>query len=142
MKIVIKRTDDDFAMEAKNEEGNVIHMDGPPHLGGHDTGFRPTQLLLAAVGGCSAIDVVMILKKARQPVTDCVVELEADRAETEPRVFTKIHLHYRVKGNGLDPNKVRNAVELSKEKYCSATIMLAKTAEISYAITIDEGVAQ
>ena len=75
----------------------------------------------------------------RQPIEDCVVEVEAERAPEPPRVFTKIHLHYRIKGRGLDPNKVRNAVELSKEKYCSATIMLAKTAEISYAITIDHG---
>lgn len=97
------------------------------------------ETVLMGTGACTAFDVVMILKKQRQPVTDCVVELEAERAETEPRVFTKIHLHYRVKGNGLDPNKVKQAVELSKEKYCSATIMLAKTAEITYAITIDEG---
>jgi putative redox protein len=124
---------------AESGSGHSIVIDGAPEHGGRDIGPRPMETVLMGTGACTAFDVVMILKKARQPVTDCVVELEADRAETEPRVFTRIHLHYRVKGNGLDPDKVRKAVELSKEKYCSATIMLAKTAEISYAITIDEG---
>src|SRR6187455_1630387 len=125
---------------AESGSGHAIVIDGAPEHGGRDIGPRPMETVLMGTGACTAFDVVMILKKARQPVTDCVVELDAERAETEPRVFTKIHLHYRVKGNGLDPDKVRKAVELSKEKYCSATIMLAKTAEISYAITIDEGV--
>ena len=124
---------------AESGSGHAIVIDGAPEAGGRNLGARPMEIVLMGTGACTAFDVVMILKKQRQPVTDCVVELEADRAETEPRVFTKIHLHYRVKGNGLDANKVRQAVELSKEKYCSATIMLAKTAEITYAITIDEG---
>ena len=116
---------------AESGSGHAIIIDGAPEHGGRNLGPRPMETVLMGTGACTAFDVVMILKKARQPVTDCVVELEAERAETEPRVFTKIHLHYRVKGNGLDPKKVRNAVELSKEKYCSATIMLAKTAEIT-----------
>lgn len=124
---------------AESGSGHAIVIDGAPEAGGRDLGARPMETVLMGTGACTAFDVVMILKKQRQPVTDCVVELEAERAETEPRVFTKIHLHYRLKGNGLDPNKVKQAVELSKEKYCSATIMLAKTAEITYAITIDEG---
>ena len=124
---------------AESGSGHAIVIDGAPEAGGRNLGARPMETVLMGTGACTAFDVVMILKKQRQPVTDCVVELEADRAETEPRVFTKIHLHYRVKGNGLDANKVRQAVELSKEKYCSATIMLAKTAAITYAITIDEG---
>ena len=125
---------------AESGSGHAIVIDGASEHGGRNLGARPMETVLMGTGACTAFDVVMILKKARQPVTDCVVELEAERAETEPRVFTKIHLHYRIKGNGLDSNKVRQAVELSKEKYCSATIMLAKSAEISYAITIDEGV--
>ena len=124
---------------AESGSGHAIVIDGAPENGGRNLGARPMEVVLMGTGACTAYDVVLILKKQRQPVTDCVVELEAERAETEPRVFTKIHLHYRVKGNGLDPNKVKQAVELSKEKYCSATIMLAKTAEITYAITIDEG---
>ena len=125
---------------AESGSGHAIVIDGAPENGGRNLGARPMETVLMGTGACTAYDVVLILKKQRQPVTDCVVELEAERAETEPRVFTKIHLHYRVRGNGLDPTKVKQAVELSKEKYCSATIMLAKTAEITYAITIDEGV--
>ena len=124
---------------AESGSGHSIVIDGAPEHGGRDIGPRPMETVLMGTGACTAFDVVMILKKARQPVTDCVVELEAERAETEPRVFTKIHLHYRVKGNGLDPDRVRKAVELSKEKYCSATIMLAKTAEISYEVAIVDG---
>ena len=125
---------------AESGSGHAIVLDGSPEHGGRNLGPRPMEAVLMGTGACTAFDVVMILKKSRQPVTDCVVELEAERADTDPKVFTKIHFHYRIKGNGLDPKKVRSAVELSKEKYCSATIMLAKTAEISYAITIDEGI--
>lgn len=127
---------------AESGSGHAIVLDGSPEHGGRNLGPRPMEAVLMGAGGCTAFDVVMILKKSRQPVTDCVVELEAERAETDPKVFTKIHFHYRIKGNGLDPKKVRSAVELSKEKYCSATIMLAKTAEITYAITIDEGMPE
>jgi putative redox protein len=125
---------------AESGSGHAIVVDGAPEHGGRNLGPRPMETVLMGTGACTAFDVVMILKKSRQPVTDCVVEIEAERAESEPRVFTRIRLHYRIKGNGLDPKRVKNAVELSKEKYCSATIMLAKTAEITYAITIEEGV--
>jgi len=101
--------------------------------------MRPMEMVLAGTAACSAFDVVWILKKARQPVVDCVVDAEAERAEQEPRVFTRIHLRYRVAGKGLDPRQVERAVKLSKEKYCSATIMLAKSAEITYEIAIDAG---
>ena len=141
MKATVKWIDQ-VSFVAETGSGHAVVVDGSPDAGGRNIGPRPMELVLAGTAACTAFDVVWILKKARQPITDCVVELEAERAETEPRVFTKIHLHYRVKGNGLDPDRVRKAVELSKEKYCSATIMLAKTAEISYAITIDEGVPQ
>ncbi len=135
------RWNEGMSFVAESGSGHAMVIDGAPEHGGRNLGPRPMETVLMGAGACTAFDVVMILKKARQPVTDCVVEIEAERAETEPRVFTKIHLHYRIKGDGLDPKKVKNAVELSKEKYCSATIMLAKTADISYAITIDEGVA-
>jgi len=124
---------------AESGSGHSIVIDGAPEEGGRNLAARPMETVLMGTGACTAYDVVLILKKMRQPIEDCVVELEAERAAEPPRVFTKIHLHYRIKGRGLDPNKVRNAVELSKEKYCSATIMLAKTAEITYAITIDHG---
>ena len=97
------------------------------------------ELVLAGAAACTAFDVVLILKKARQPVADCVVEAEADRAAVEPKVFTRIRLAYTVAGRGLDPRQVERAVKLSKEKYCSATIMLAKTAEVETAVTIVEG---
>ena len=135
------RWNEGMSFVAESGSGHAMVIDGAPEHGGRNLGPRPMETVLMGTGACTAFDVVMILKKARQPVTDCVVEIEAERAETEPRVVTKIHLHYRIKGDGLDPKKVKNAVELYKEKYCSATIMLAKTAAISYAITIDEGVA-
>jgi len=127
---------------AESGSGHAIVIDGSPEHGGRNLGPRPMEVVLMGTGACTAFDVVMILKKARQPILDCVVEIEAERAETDPKVFTKIHLHYRIKGDGLNPKKVQSAVELSKEKYCSATIMLAKTAEVSYAITIDNGAAE
>jgi len=99
------------------------------------------ELVLAGTAACTAFDVVWILKKARQPVTDCVVEAEAERAAHDPKVFTKIHLTYRVSGKGLKRAQVERAVKLSKEKYCSATLMLAKTAEISSEIAMDESEA-
>src|SRR5450755_2305929 len=95
------------------------------------------ELVLAGTAACTAFDVVWILKKARQPVTDCVVEAEAERAPEEPKVFTHIHFKYRVTGTGLNPAQVERAVKLSKDKYCSATLMLAKTAVISYEVAID-----
>lgn len=117
---------EDMCFVAESGSGHAVVIDGPPELGGRNLGARPMELLLMGVGGCSAIDVVMILKKARQPVVDCVCELQAERADSEPKVFTAIHLHFIVTGSGLNPAQVERAVKLSAEKYCSASIMLAK----------------
>ena len=119
--------------------GHALVIDGAPEHGGRDLGPRPMELVLAGAAACTAFDVVLILKKARQPVADCVVEAEADRAAVEPKVFTRIRLAYTIAGRGLDPRQVERAVKLSKEKYCSATIMLARTAEIETTITIVDG---
>ena len=112
--------------------GHAVVMDGPPDGGGRDLGIRPMEMLLIGMGGCTAYDVVHILKKARQPVTDCVVELDAERAASEPKVFTRIHVHFVVTGYELPEKQVARAVELSAEKYCSASIMLGKVAEITH----------
>lgn len=118
--------------------GHAIVMDGAPDAGGRNLGVRPMELLLLGLGGCSAFDVVMILKRGREGVTDCVVELEAERAATEPKVFTSIRMRYIVSGHALDPNKVDRAVALSAEKYCSAAAMLEKTATITHSVEIVE----
>lgn len=111
---------------AESGSGHSVVLDGPPEIGGRNIGARPMELLLMGVGACSAVDVTLILKKARQQVRDCWVDLEAERADTEPKVFTKIHLHFVVIGTDLVENHVKRAVELSAEKYCSASIMLAR----------------
>lgn len=112
--------------------GHAIVMDGPPENGGRNLGVRPMEMLLLGVGGCTAFDVIQILKKSRQPVTGCVVEISAERAETIPKVFTRIHIHFKVSGHGLKEHLVKRAIELSSEKYCSASIMLGKTAILSH----------
>lgn len=112
--------------------GHAVVMDGPPESGGRDLGVRPMEMLLLGMGGCTAFDVVYILKRQRQPVEDCVVEIEAERADEVPKVFTKIHVHFIVKGHGLSDKQVARAVQLSAEKYCSASIMLGKAAEITH----------
>ncbi|MBQ0712925.1 MAG: OsmC family protein [Porticoccus sp.] len=111
---------------AESETGHSIVMDGPPDHGGKNQGARPMETLLIGMGGCSSFDVIHILKKSRQDVIDCVAEIEAERADAVPSVFTKIHLHFVITGNNLKESMVRNAVKLSAEKYCSASIMLAK----------------
>jgi len=123
---------------AETGSGHALVLDGAPETGGRNLGPRPMELVLAGTAACTAFDVVWILKKARQPITDCVVEAEAERAADDPKVFTRIHLRYRVAGKGLKRAQVERAVKLSKEKYCSATLMLAKTAEISSEIAMDE----
>jgi putative redox protein len=123
---------------AESGSGHAVVMDASPDVGGRDLGPRPMEMVLMGAGGCSAIDVVHILRKARQPLVDCVVELEAERAADDPKVFTRIHMHYVVTGKGLNPAQVERAVRLSKEKYCSATIMLAKTAEVTSDFEIRE----
>jgi putative redox protein len=123
---------------AESGSGHAVVMDASPEVGGRDLGARPMEMLLMGAGGCSAIDVVHILKKARQQLVDCVVELDADRAPEDPKVFTRIHMHYTVTGKGLSPAQVERAIKLSKEKYCSATIMLAKSAEVTSDFEIRE----
>lgn len=119
--------------------GHAVIMDGAPEYGGRNIGIRPMEMLLIGLAGCTGFDVVQILKKGREPVTGCEVEVEAERAETDPKVFTRLHLTYRVSGPGLSHAKAERAVTLSKEKYCSASIMLGATAEISYSLeVIDE----
>ena len=124
---------------AETGSGHSIAVDGAPEAGGRNLGARPMEVLLAGAAACSAFDVIWILNKARQPVADCVVEAEGDRAAIDPKVFTAIRLTFRVAGRGLDPRQVERAVKLSKDKYCSATIMLAKTAEITTRIELIEG---
>ena len=112
--------------------GHAVVMDGPPESGGRNLGIRPMEMVLLGTGGCTAFDVVYILKKARQPVTDCVAELSAERAEHPPKVFTRIHIHFVVTGKGLSETQVQRAIELSAQKYCSASIMLGKSVAISH----------
>ena len=119
--------------------GHAVVIDGAPEYGGRNLGMRPMEMVLMGTAACTAFDVVLILKKARQPVGDCTVDATAERADTDPKVFTKIHLTYTVAGRGLDRNHVERAVKLSKEKYCSATLMLAKTAEITFEIVYVDG---
>ena len=130
---------EDVMFVGESGSGHTVVIDGPPEYGGRNLGIRPMELLLQGLGGCTAFDVMLILKKSRQQVTDCVVEVEAERAETEPKVFTRIHVHFIVTGTGLKENVVKRAVQLSAEKYCSASIMLGKTAVISHDFEIREG---
>lgn len=118
--------------------GHAVVMDGPAENGGRNLGPRPMEMLLLGMGGCTAFDVVFILQRARQPVHDCVVEIEAERAEQAPKVFTKIHVHFIVSGRGLSEKQVERAVQLSAEKYCSASIMLGKAAAITHDFVVVE----
>jgi putative redox protein len=128
----------DVMFVGESGSGHSVIMDGAPEAGGRNLGFRPMEMLLLGLGGCSAFDVMMILKRGRENVTDCVVELDAQRAETDPKVFTKIAMHYIVTGHALDRKKVERAVNLSAEKYCSASAIIAKTAQIEHTIEIVE----
>jgi putative redox protein len=123
---------------AESGSGHGIVVDAAPDVGGKNLGPRPMELVLMGTGACSAIDVVHILRKARQPITDCVLEVAAERAAEDPKVFTSIHLHYVVTGKGLAQSQVERAIKLSKEKYCSATIMLAASATITFDYEIRE----
>ena len=122
----------------ESETGHAVILDGAPDAGGRNLGMRPMEMLLIGMGACTSFDVVTILKKSRQPVTDCVAEIEAARADEIPKVFTRIHVHFIVTGNGLNPAQVERAVKLSAEKYCSASIMLGKAAEITHDFEIVE----
>jgi putative redox protein len=133
MKVRVKLIEN-VAFLAESESGHAFVMDGAV-----DLGPRPMETVLMGTGGCTAYDVVHILRKSRAPVADCVVEIEADRAEQDPKVFTRIHFHFIVTGKGLKAQQVERAVHLSAEKYCSASIMLGKMAEITHDFEIREG---
>ena len=129
---------DNATFVGESGSGHCVVMDGPPEHGGRNLSVRPMEMVLLGLGGCTAFDVVNILQKARQPVTDCVVELDAERADGVPAVFTRIQVKYLVRGRGLSRQHVKRAVELSAEKYCSVSIMLGKTASISHEFEIIE----
>ena len=122
----------DVMFLGESGSGHSVVMDGAPDAGGRNLGVRPMEMLLLGLGGCSAFDVMLILKRGREAVTDCVVDIDAERATTDPKVFTKIQMHYTVTGHALDRKKVERAVALSAEKYCSASAIMAKTAELSH----------
>ena len=123
---------DHMSFVGESPSGHSVVMDGAPDAGGRDLGTRPMEMVLLGLGGCTAFDVVYILKRARQPVMDCEVELEAERADEVPKVFTRIHLRYRVYGKGLSEAWVRKAVDLSAEKYCSVSQMLKTSVELTH----------
>jgi putative redox protein len=131
----------DVMFVGESGSGHSVVMDGAPDAGGRNLGFRPMEMLLLGLGGCSAFDVMLILKRSREKVTDCVIEIDGERAETDPKVFTNIKMHYVVTGHALDRKKVERAVSLSAEKYCSASAMIVKTARIEHTIEIVEAAA-
>lgn len=137
MKASIKWTGN-VSFTGTSDSGHPIIMDGAPESGGQNQGARPMELVLIGMGGCTAFDVVTILRKSRQEISSCVAEIDAQRAKTDPKVFTHIHIHFVVSGKNLDHNKLRHAIELSATKYCSASIMLGKTAEITHDFEIVE----
>lgn len=137
MKSVVKWVDGAMFL-GESGSGHSVIMDGPEDHGGRNMGIRPMEMLLLGLGGCSSFDVMSILKKTRQKVSDCRVEIEAERADAVPSIFTKIHLHFVVQGQNLKEAQVKRAVELSAEKYCSASIMLETAGvEISHSYVID-----
>lgn len=119
-------------MVGESGSGHALVMDGPPEFGGRNLGVRPMEMLLLGMGGCTEFDVLHILRRGRHEVSLCEVVLEAERAESDPKVFTRIHAHFRVGGEGLTEKAVERAVKMSAEKYCSASIMLGATAEITH----------
>lgn len=130
---------DGLLMVGEAGSGHAVTMDGPPEDGGRNLAVRPMEMLLLGMGGCSVVDVITILKRGRQPVSDCRVEISAERAAEVPKVFTRIHLHFVVSGKGLSEAHVKRAIDLSAEKYCSASIMLGKTAAVSHDFELVEG---
>ncbi len=123
---------------AESGSGHGVVVDASPDIGGRDLGARPMELVLMGTGACSAVDVVLILRRSRQEIVDCTVELDADRAAEDPKVFTRIHFHYVITGKGLSRSHVERAIRLSKEKYCSATAMLSHTAQVTTDFEIRE----
>ena len=122
----------------ESESGHAVVLDGPPEIGGKNMGIRPMEMLLIGMGGCTSIDVMQILQKGRQNITDCVAEITAERVDTIPKVFSKIHVHFVITGKDLKEAVVARAIKLSAEKYCSASIMLEKAVEISHDFEIIE----
>ena len=131
MQVTIKWIDG-VSFVGESETGHAVVLDGAPENGGRNVGMRPMEMLLIGMGACTAFDVVTILKKARQPILDCVAEINAARAEETPKVFTTIHVHFIITGNNLNQTQVERAVKLSAEKYCSASIMLSKSVVITH----------
>jgi putative redox protein len=123
---------EDVMFLGESGTGHTVVMDGPEEAGGYGTGMRPMELLLLGMGGCTTFDVIEILKKSRQDVRDCVVEIDGERSEEVPKVYTNIHVHYKITGKDVKANFVERAIKMSIEKYCSATLMLAKTATITH----------
>lgn len=137
MKATVKWLDH-MSFVGESGSGHSVVMDGAPDVGGRNMGVRPMEMVLLGLGGCTSFDLVLILQRQRQAVADIQVEIEAERADKAPRVFTKIHVHYVVKGSGLDPKKVERAVNMTAEKYCSVSIMLSASVEISHDFEIIE----
>ena len=129
---------DGMLMVGKSDSGHAIVMDGPPEIGGENLGIRPMEMLLLGMTGCTMIDVVSTLKKMREDIVDCQTQVSADRSEEYPKVFTNIHVHFVLRGKQLNPSKVDKAIKLSAEKYCSASIMIGKTAIITHDYEIIE----
>lgn len=123
---------------ARTGSGHVAAMDGAPEGGGHNLAPRPMEMLLLGAGGCAAYDVVLILQRGRHRILDCQVQLKAERADTDPKVFTRLHFHFIVKGKALPANAVERAVQLSHDKYCSASAMLGKTALVTHSFDVQE----
>jgi putative redox protein len=139
MECTVRWSGEGMSFLAETGSNHLVTMDGAPEGGGRNLAPRPMEVVLVGTGGCSAYDVVVILKKSGQDVTGCEVKLTAERAAADPKVFTKIHMHWTVRGRGLKRNLVEHAVRLSHEKYCSATAMLTKTAEITRDFEVVEG---
>lgn len=135
MKAIVE-LQDNVHFKATAGSGFVIDMDGPAEHGGQDKGARPMETMLIGMGGCASFDVVYILRKRRLTVTGCVAQLQAERAKTDPKVFTTVNMHFKVSGEGLTEKAVGKAVELSAEKYCSASIMIGKTAKITHSFEL------
>ena len=131
MECTVRWNGEGMSFIAQTESNHLVAMDGAPEGGGRNLAPRPMELVLAGTGGCTAYDVVLILKRSRQEVSSCELKLDAERAPADPKVFTKIHMHFIVRGRNLRPGLVENAVRLSREKYCSASKMLEKTAAIT-----------
>jgi putative redox protein len=129
---------EDMTYVARSPSGHALVLDGPPELGGHNLGPRPMEMVLMGMGGCTAVDVVHILRKARQDLRGCELQVEAERADSDPKVFTRIRVHFILTGKDLSAKHVERAIELSAEKYCSASIMLGKTAQITPTFEIRE----